>query len=133
MRVFYLFISLPVSVIEPVKLFDDNCIELHDNSVGVKHCSLFVQQISLQLLYTEFIIHSKSCSTIAHAEKRENKVTLQYLISECVHIFFRNFDFFRNCILIFTTPNIFHIQKSTEFSILQSKPYRHKGKINSHK
>lgn len=51
---------LPVSVIELVKLFDDNCIELHDKSVGVKHCSLFAQQMSLPLLYTEFIIHSKS-------------------------------------------------------------------------
>lgn len=51
------------------KFFGVICNELHDSRVGVKHCSLLLQQMSLLLLYTEFIImHSKLYESVALVE-----------------------------------------------------------------
>lgn len=81
-KVWILFCYLPVSpatvtptaaaaaaAVELTKLFGVICNELHDNRVGVKHCSLLLQQMSLLLLlYTEFIIHSKRTGSVPLVE-----------------------------------------------------------------
>lgn len=72
-RFFFLF-NLPVSpatttaAAELTKFFGVICNEVHDSRVGVKHCSLLLQQMSLLLLYTEFIIHSQLYESVALVE-----------------------------------------------------------------
>lgn len=61
------------------KFFFVICNELHDSKVGVKHCSLLLQQMSLLLLYTEFIIHSKN-GTPWHLLKRNRTVCLMLYV-----------------------------------------------------
>lgn len=60
-RKYGIYYYLPVSAAAAfTKLLVVICSELHANSVGVKHCSFLQRQMPLLLLYTEFIIHSKS-------------------------------------------------------------------------